>query len=208
MRMLKPVNCFTKKCFSLLWLFLVASCASISSIPEDKYFPLTIQTPIPLTAPFPVNAVIAVERFQSETLYEDRSIVYSLAKQPGELLQYHYHHWTESLPSLVQTRLIDFLRQANFAAYVVYEGYSSYPDYVISGQIKSFVYVINKERGRVDVSLVFQIQKDLQPVFLKEYDKSVEIIPPGIYRASEGFGNAVYQIFETFVVDASGLFNE
>lgn len=206
--MLRQVNSFIKNCFVLVWLILAASCVSSGSMPEDKYFPLSIQSPPPLAVPFSVNAVIAVERFQTETIYEDRSMVYSLIKRPGELLQYHYHHWTESLPSLLQTRLIDFLREANLAEFVVHEGYSSHPDFVISGQIKQFVYIIDRESGRVDVSLVLQIQKDYQPIFLKEYEKVVEIENPSIYKASEGFEKAVYQIFEDFVQDSALLFKE
>jgi len=170
-------------------------------MPEDKYYPLSINTPLPLASPFPVEAVIAVERFQSEALYEERPIVYSLAQHPQELLQYHYNHWSEGLPSLVQTRLIDYLRKTNLTTYIVHEGYASHPDYVISGQIKRFVYVVEGDSGRVDVALVLQIQKQEKLILLKDYQESVEIPQAGIHNAADGFGMALSNVFAAFVQD-------
>src|SRR3990172_472518 len=190
-----------KKWFLWALIFLASGCASSVSVKEDKFYPLSVNAPSPLASPFPVEAVIAVERFLSEAIYEERPIVYSMAQRPHELLQYHYYQWTEGLPSLVQTRLIDYLRKTNLTTFTVHEGYSSYPDYVISGQIKRFVYVVSGDSGRVEVALALQVQDKGKLIFLKDYQESVDITQAGVHNAAEGFGMALSKVFAAFVQD-------
>ena len=195
-----------KRLFSFIFCIFLVSCASSSTIPEDKYYTLNISSGRSISGS---EIMICVSRFKADVLFRERPVVYSYNKRPNELLQYNYHHWSSPLPSMIQNRLIDYLRETYINSQVTDEAYYGKPDYFISGRIKRFVYVINGKKARVDVALEFQIQdkRTGQPLFLKNYKESIEIQRESVNDGAEGFSIAVSKIFNNFVNDTVNIFS-
>jgi cholesterol transport system auxiliary component len=110
-------------------------CAS-GPVPADRYYRLAVPAPTARAAPAP--GALEVDRFAAEGLLSERPIVYVAAERPHELQQYHYHHWSEPLATLVHGELLGFLRAAGVAQDVVTPQLRAPARWLLSGRIRRF----------------------------------------------------------------------
>lgn len=184
-----------------LCLFLIiflSSCSSQSPVPTDHYYRLPELSDIN-----PGNQLlntISVMTFQADGLYQERAIIYS--EEETELKQYHYHHWVESPPRLLQERLVERLRLSKLSKLVLnsYEGDS---DLVIKGQIKSFERIHQENHESTTVKLILQVNYNNErlPILHKEYSQSVILSSGSMTHSIKAFAEAIDLIFSDFYID-------
>lgn len=58
-----------------------------------------------------INVTIRVDLLRSDGLHDEMTILYTNTDTPLELHRYHYNHWTDSPPRLIQESLLKYLRK-------------------------------------------------------------------------------------------------
>ena len=82
-------------CAILMTGLVLAGCAAQPPVPADKYYRLqAVFAASPLSAQkFPGN--LEIDRFTADGLTAGRPIVYIDSSNTNQLLEYHYHFWTQ-----------------------------------------------------------------------------------------------------------------
>ena len=115
----------------------LAGCAQ-ETVPQDQFYRLRVAVPAQAFGAPPLQGTLEVERLDADGLIASRPIVYSNAKTPNRVDEYHYHFWTESPPVLVQDALVAYLRGVGAAKVVVTPEVRVEPDYELSGRLSRF----------------------------------------------------------------------
>lgn len=117
---------------------VLVGCAQPQPVPKDNYYRLRLASPAPVQAKPKFDGILEIDRFSADGLVAGRPIAYSSSDKPNQLMEYHYHFWTEPPTVLLRDQLIDYLRAARVAKTVVTAEMRVAPDYIISGKIKRF----------------------------------------------------------------------
>jgi len=118
----------------ILGITLLAGCGH-ARVPQDHYYRLHLTAPARMERPV-LSGTLAVKRFAADGMLQDRSIVYSRPGKPLEAESYHYHHWTDIPPVMLQQLLVDYLRAANAATVVTMADADIRPGYILSGRVR------------------------------------------------------------------------
>lgn len=102
----------------LVALVLLHGCGSAVRIPEDSFYRLAIAAPPPAVG-MTLPGVLQVHVDAAAPIYRDRSLLYSEAAQVNRLQRYHYHHWVDTPPRLLQHGLVQYLRASARADQIV-----------------------------------------------------------------------------------------
>ncbi|MBT3765414.1 MAG: hypothetical protein HOF84_06120 [Rhodospirillales bacterium] len=117
---------------------LLVGCAQPQVVPQDHYYRLRLPSPAKVQAQPKLDGIVEIDRFSADGLVAGRPIVYSASDKPNQLMDYHYHFWTEPPTGLLRDQLIEYLRAAGIAKTVVTAEMRVAPDFIISGKIKRF----------------------------------------------------------------------
>ncbi len=115
---------------------LLAGCAQ-THVPQDHYYRLHLPAPVRLETPV-LPGTLVVRRLDADGLLQGRSIVHSRAGARLEAEAYHYHHWTDIPPVMLQQQLVAYLRSAGIAGRVAAASSDMQPDYIVTGRIRRF----------------------------------------------------------------------
>jgi len=121
-------------------------------VPQNHYYHLA-DVPSELKAQESPYNIVAVQSLRSDSLHQERSILYSLKSAPLMLNTYYYHLWTNSPDQLIQEYLVNYLRAVNFAHDVVRYGDRTHSDGVVSGYIQHFERIVGDGKPQVLVRL-------------------------------------------------------
>jgi len=119
----------------ILGITLLAGCGGHARVPQDHYYRLHLAEPVRMKQPV-LSGTLAVKRFAADGMLQDRSIVYSRPGKPLEAESYHYHHWTDIPPVMLQQLLVDYLRAANAVTLVTMADADIRPDYILNGRVR------------------------------------------------------------------------
>jgi ABC-type uncharacterized transport system auxiliary subunit len=195
--------------FALTLVFAVSftSCLTTQTIPTENFYRLSLTGNVETIGKSLLKSVIAVKRFGAEALYHERAMIYSKIETPLEMRQYYYHRWSDVPPTLLQNQLIEYLQKANLAQFIVPYGVGAPPDYVISGFIKRFDHIVEKNQSRVLVVLSLKLEnaETGKILLVKDYDKTAYSPEPNVRFAAERFGEAVTDIFNEFTKDIAPI---
>ena len=183
---------------ALLLSALMSACAGTGPAPDDRYYRLGEIEPQRVYRQAPLAGVVQVEPFQGSALHAQRSLVYAEADRPLQLDRYHYHHWVEPPPRLLERHLREFLEQAGLAAEVVGADYPERPDYRIRAEIRRFEQLRSKHGQSVAVSLEFTVTRRGQaaPVLHRTFSAETGPVPDaGVYRSVESFREALQAVY-------------
>jgi ABC-type uncharacterized transport system auxiliary subunit len=89
--------------------------------------------------------------------------------------QYHYHHWEDSPPLLIQQHLTDFLNQSGYAQSVIDQRKGAY-QYVLESRIERFDRLISDTDATAHIAIEFWLmdRQDPERVLLhQQYEESV-----------------------------------
>ncbi len=119
----------------LLALPALAACQQ-PEIPSDSFYRLKVAPPPVAARQLP--GILEIDRFTSDGVTGERSIVYTKADSPRTLRQYHYHYWIQPPGRLVQEQLTAALRAANAVRQAVLPEMRVQPDYLLKGRMIAF----------------------------------------------------------------------
>lgn len=172
-------------------------------VPDDHFYQLPEVLPERISNDRLTNNTIAVAPLHSDGLHGERAILYINSDRPLELQRYHYHHWTDSPPRLIQESLLNYLRKSGLARNVVRYDPEEQVDGTISGTLLHFERVTGPGGIKVEVALELEYNNDqkLPQTWHKEYHVTLPVGNSSIHSTIEGFGSALQQIFNAFVAD-------
>jgi ABC-type uncharacterized transport system auxiliary subunit len=182
-------------------LLLLAACVG-GPAPRDHFYLLS--PPAPAARPQPVLAgVLQVERFRTDALTRERSILSVDDPSSVQVVPYSYHLWVDSPTLMLQRRLADHMFAARVAERVVLPGMSVQGDWVMSGWIEHLIHVTEGGSGRVLVELELSLARARAGDLLlrRRYRVERPVEGDSVDAAVRAFGEAVGEIFSTFEAD-------
>ncbi len=184
--------------FAVLTALLLAACAGTGPVPEDRFYRLGEIEPLRVYRPAPLAGVVQVGPFHGSALHAQRSLVYASADRPLQLDRYHYHHWVEPPPRLLERQLREFLERAGVAAEAVGADYPERPDYRVRAEIRRFEQIRSAQGQSVAVSLEFTVTRrgEARPVLHETFGVETAPVADGeVYASVELFRRALRQVY-------------
>lgn len=105
-----------------LVLLAMSGCGTPDTVPEDRFYRLSVLTAKPLDAPL-IDSALVIAPVTAYDVYRDRAIAYSPVDEPGSLQHHHYHFWVAPPTELIRDQLVDYLRQTGIATTVATESF-------------------------------------------------------------------------------------
>lgn len=188
-------------------LLSALGCAQQPPVPEDKYYRLPLEVTGEKAATPVLAGTIAVERFRTDGLHNGRALLYAEEGRALELKQYHYHHWVDAPPRLLQEELVSYLRDANAAANVISYRASSVPDYLLTGKIRRFEEIRQASGSTIIVELELEITagREQRTLMLKDYTGRSEVTGDAVYDIAQAYALAVGAVYGDFLRDLGAM---
>lgn len=187
----------------------LAACSQTPPVPVDQFYrlpePAPYEHPGAQTASQRWGTQVFVNIFRGDGLHTERAVVYSEDSAAVALRRYHYHHWVDDPPRLIEDYLTSRLRTLLPNILVLTEP-NGRPATVVSGRVRRFDHHVPNEKsfGRALVTLELQLSRgdDRTPLFVKEYRASPDVSGQEMTAAASAFGQAVESIVREFLTDA------
>lgn len=184
---------------ALASVILLSACAQ-PSVPKDHYYRLQVETPERVKGDTLFSGTIEIERFVADGLTASRPIVYSDVGNDHQLLEYHYHFWTQPPVVMLRDQLIDYLRAENVADMVVSPEMRTSPEYRLTAKIKRLEKVVGENPSAiVELELGLQNEKSAKIVHLANYRVEVGANSHTVSDAVIAMNKALTQIYSRFV---------
>ena len=182
-------------------LIALVACGGQSTVPEDHYYRLPSPEVASKGAAL-TDGTIFVEQFIADGIHHERALVYADAAAPSELLQYHYHFWTDSPSRLLRDHFVDYLRSAN-AGRMITDSPEVPAELSIYGKIKRLDQIVNSSTAEVVAEVEFRVQKagSDAPVLVRQYERTVAVQDRSMEAAVGAFGSALSGIYAQLVDD-------
>lgn len=195
----------TKVLLAMLLVVAVAGCSQ-PPLPKDHFYRLQVAPPSALAAAPLLQGTLEVGTFIADGLTAGRPIVYSDSQRPHEVLEYHYHFWTEPPTIMLRDQLVDYLRAAGVATNVVTPEMRIEPDYAITAKIKRLEKIVGTPpRAAVELELGLRRTAEGRLMFVGTYGLEVEAASATVGAAVIAANEALGRIFGKFVADISGI---
>lgn len=193
-----------KRALALAALVL-SGCFAPPPLPDDVYYKLQLAPAAQRFEAPRVAGLVVVERPAAASVYNSRDLAYSDGPANLHLSYYHYQHWADPPPQLLQQGLVDHLRSANFAPSVAAEAGRLLPAYRISGVVRRFERQKSESGWQVAVSLELRADPVAgdKPVLLQQYDAVVPADGDDMEATVKAFSAATGSLFDRFVADFS-----
>jgi ABC-type uncharacterized transport system auxiliary subunit len=187
----------------VLAVALTGCFGSAPPLPDDINYRLQLA---PATQRFEaprIAGLVVVERPTAAAVYSSRDVVYSEAAPHVNLQHYHYHHWADPPPQLLQQGLVDHLRSANLAPNVSLEAGRLLPAYRVSGVVRRFERQRNGSGWQAAVSLELRADPagGREPLLLRQYETVIAAEGDGMEATVQAFARATGTLFDKFVAD-------
>lgn len=179
---------------------LVSACSVQPPVPEDHYYRLPAVS-LKATSAFLANE-LAVKRFITDGLHSERALLYSDSDQPLSLKQYHYHHWNDAPPRMLQENIISSLRLAGVSKQVVNYDPARRSEYTLHGKIRRFEQFNRGSSSSIVIDIELRLDnKSGDPVLIKDYRKELSAHSSAPHDLVIAFGDALSTIYADFIAD-------
>jgi ABC-type uncharacterized transport system auxiliary subunit len=181
---------------------IVGGCAVNQVVPQDHFYRLP-RSSAPLDQ-FPVlDVAVALQGFQSASIYTNRALVYTQVASPITLHRYHYHFWEDPLTKLVHRQLFSLLLTNDIFRHCSELKANMAYDYKIGGRIYAFDHILDPGMNRVKVELGLWLQSKHARSYLinKIYTAEQSVGSSTIQDAVNVFGQLLSDIFVRFLAD-------
>ncbi len=193
------------KGLALVSVVTLAACAQ-PELPKDHYYRLQVQVPQVDKDAVLFKGTIEVERFLADGLTAGRPIVYSEAGSEHQLLEYHYHFWTEPPVVMLRDQLIDFLRAAKVADMIVSPEMRSRPNYRLTAKIKRLEKIVGPKPSAIaELQLGLQDEQNGKIIHLANYRVEVGAQSESVGDAVIAMNKALSEIYSRFVASLGKL---
>jgi len=193
-----------RKIYIVFLLLGLAGCfGGGAPVPQNYYYHLADVSPETKTVQSQFG-VVAVQSLRSDTLHQERSILYSLKSAPLMLNTYYYHLWSNSPGQLIQDYLVNYLRAVGFANDIVRYGDREHADGVVSGYLQHFERIVGNGRPQVWVrlELSFRSSTGAKPLALtRVYQEKLTADDDNMESSIVAFSKALAKICAQFTAD-------
>jgi ABC-type uncharacterized transport system auxiliary subunit len=174
-------------------------------IPQDHYYRLNLNKPARMGQPA-LQGTLAVRRFAADGMLQGRAILYSQSEKPLEVESYHYHHWIDIPPLMLQELLIDYLREANIAPHVVSTDMDTKPNYIIEGRINRLERLVGSPpEGVIELEIAL-IRADSRKMILHRlYRQKIPTNGRKMVATVKALNQALSKIYADFLGDLLSL---
>ncbi len=184
----------------LAGLLLLAGCGQ-TRIPQDHYYRLSLAAPARIAEPV-LSGTLVVKRFDADGLLQGRSIIHSRATTPLEAEAYHYHHWTDIPPVMLQQQLVAYLRNAGIAGLVAGDDADIRPDYLVTGNIRRFERVVDgSARGAIELELGLIRAASGRILFSHTYRREMRASGASVMETVVALNKGLTEIYAEFLHD-------
>jgi ABC-type uncharacterized transport system auxiliary subunit len=186
----------------ILLVSLLTACASLSPVPEDRYYRLS-EVAAKSSGKASLGGVLAIGTIENAGIYNERAILYSDSAQPARLQRYHYHFWADAPPRLIQDHLAVYLRKAAAANTVVNDRGEVDWNYLLSGKLRRFERVMEGTGSRVAVEMEFRLmhRHSRKALLVKDYVVEVDVAGETVNDAVEAITRALETIYGQLLAD-------
>jgi len=183
---------------------LLLACAG-GPAPRDHFYRIETPTPAPPALAAPVfPGTVEVDRFRADALTGGIQIVQRQTTGSSELEPYAYHQWADPPTILLQTRLVDFLRETRAAPLVVTPELRAHSEFLVLGRIGKLEHQTAGDAplAVVEIELVVSRQSDRAILLQRVYREERPAAGPSVAEAVDAASAAVSAIFTRFLADA------
>jgi len=182
---------------------LLAGCSAARPLPEDVYYRLQLAPPAQRFDAPRVAGLVVVDRPNAASVYTSRNLAYSDSPPHLHLSHYHYHHWVDPPPQLLQQELADYLRSANLAQSVATEAGRVVPAWRISGNVRRFERQKTESGWQVAVALELRAEPGdrKRTPLMQQYETTLAVQGDGIEDTVKAFSKATGGLFDRFLAD-------
>ena len=156
----------------MLALFL-AGCQTMPPLPKDRYYRLEAVARDIAAKPI-LKETLYVAPLRAEGQYAERAMLHASPNLSRELQQYHYQHWSEPPPLLLQEHIRASLEAMAVASRVTTVAAGSGGGYLLNARILRLEKTTESGTMRAVVSLHFALQKRAPVEMLLERSYSAE----------------------------------
>jgi len=187
----------------LVLILFLSACGENPPLPVDHFYRFTLNSGIIKSQPLSEQTIF-VSKFLAEGIYNERALLFSKDTDNRELQQHHYHFWAITPPSLLRDYLVDYLRAADSAPFVIGE-FSKGEGLKITGKILGFEKLQDTENPSVRVVLEIHLDKlgEYNPRLVKMYEVLETVNGNSMDDTVAAFNRAVDRIFADFITDAA-----
>lgn len=173
-------------------LMLLGACSS-PPLPEDHYYRLEIAP----AATHDLTADVTVQTVTAAGVYNERPLLYSTARAPTELRQYHYQYWADMPARMIREQLSTYLRAVQSPARGAAHAYQ------LSGTVQRFEQRLaaRDTTAIAAIELILRRSTDGQAVLRKTYRAEVRTADSSPLAATQGLNQALGECFAQFVSD-------
>lgn len=193
---------WSRAAMALLCVASLAGCGSAAPVPQDKFYRLqAVSTAAPSATP-KLDGTLEIERFSADGLTAGRPIVYAESDVPNQLLEYHYHFWTQPPTIMLQDELVTYLRAANYAKNVVTPEMRINPDYGLTGRIRRFEQVLGSpDAAVIEIEVGLRRIADGKLMLLKTYRHESKQSSRGVPAAVVAMNEALNIVYSDLLAD-------
>lgn len=187
-------------------LIAVAGCTSQPPVPQDRYYRLqAVLASAPVSSPV-LLGTLEIERFAADGLTNGRPIVYVDADDPNQLLEYHYHFWTQSPSVMLRDELVTYLRAAKIATSVVTPEMRLGAKYIMTGRIRALEQRLGSTPSTVmEIEFAVRRPDDGTLMFLKSYRQETAQSSGGVAGAVDALNMSFNLILSDLLADLKAL---
>lgn len=181
----------------------ITSCLGQFNAPQNHYYRLPPLDMASKKAKESSIVTIAVAKPHAEGMYQNRSIVFSLADHNLELHRYHYQHWIKAPAYIIQDSLVEYLRYLDISSNVHRYQPGKSVEIKITVNIVRFEQLISEGNSSALVALEFEVDSDDWPTssINKIFKSEVSAKGTAVYDTVAAFGEALNNIFSEFSQD-------
>lgn len=184
----------------ILLATLLASCSAQPPVPEDNFYQLP--TPQITLRAKTITDTLSVKRLVSDGLHSERALLFSKAGQALQLKQYHYHHWSDTPPRMLQEHLISALRSARIANTITNYDPTQDVSHRLTGKIRHFEQIERGNKNQILVELELQLNdKSGKLVLLKDYRVTQTANSASPHDLVDAYGVALNKLVTEFISD-------
>lgn len=193
---------WSRAVMAVMCVAALSGCGSAPPVPQDKFYRLqAVSTTAPSATP-KLDGTLEIERFSADGLTAGRPIVYAESNVPNQLLEYHYHFWTQPPTIMLQDELIAYLRAANYARNVVTPEMRITPDYALTGRIRRFEQVLGSpDAAVIELEISLRRIDDGKLMLLKTYRHESKQSSRGVPGAVAAMNEALNIIYSDLLAD-------
>jgi ABC-type uncharacterized transport system auxiliary subunit len=190
--------------FAFIFISLLSStlfgCMSVPPVPTDKYYQLP-DVALSYNGE-PLDGILAVRRFETDGLHNERAVLHADYQSPHRVEAYHYHHWADTPPRMLQENLVKALRDTDIAKQVISYSTQVKPTYLIAGKIRKFQQLLGKQPG-VIVEMELQLLSfgERRALLVNDYRVAIDTSGDTIDEAVEKLSEALGKLYGQFLAD-------